>query len=270
MTKIENVIYDMMMTSTGTALGDSGFGERGRAWQRNKQDYPTLESIEASPIIEIEKPEQYYVLRLDGKFVRRDTTQKALQEYIAGDTRNYTIEKESLDSTDVDYTVSLYHHLTQSLEIDELCEAFNALPCDDWDSEKAYGISLAQEKWLNKHGLVIGNTWNSYNGESNLSQVIQGANVNLEGNESNFEYPEYILLQIHQGADVRGGYTDAKLFKVATEYFTTDPRVYGDIDGVPVSTTYDGVNLLSDVDGSEGEIVPVKPDSVIELYLSEY
>lgn len=277
MQKIQNTIYKMMMTSTGMAICDSGFGERGRAWQRNQQDYPTLASIEQSPEIETEKPEQYYTLKCDGDFVRRFTSEYDALVYLhkyqplscdLALKSGYSIEKETLNSTDVDFTVNIFHYLTQALELDETCEAFNALPCNEWDSDKAYGISEEQAQWLENHGLVIGYTWNSYNGESNLSQVLQGANVSY--NSSNFEYPEYILLQIHQGADVRGGYTDAKLFKVASEYFTTNPTVYGDIDGVPVSNSYDGVTLLSDGDQVQGEIVPVTPDSIINLYLSDY
>ena len=267
----------MMMTNTGAHMCDSGFGERGRAWQRNQMDYPTLESIEQSPVIDIEQPDQWYTLKKDGEFLRRFSSENDALAYLQkyqpmscelALKHGYSIEKETLDSRDVDYTVSLYHHLTQSLEIDETCERFNKLPCDDWDSEKAYGISEQQAQWLEKNGLVIGDTWNSYNYESNLSQVVQGANVTVDGDA--LEYPAYILLQIHQGADVRGGYTDAKLFKVAAEYFTTNPTVYGDIDGTPVSTMYDGITLLSDGDDVQGEPVPVTPDSVISLYLSEY
>lgn len=278
---IKETIYNMMMTSTGEAICDSGFGERGRAWQRNQIDFPTLASIEASPEIEIEQPEQYYTLKRDGQFVRRDTSEDNLLIYVqknysyswdwAKKHEKFTIEKETLDSTDIDFTVSVYHYLTQSLEIDDLSNKFNKLKCSDWDSKKAYGLSTSQEKWLEKHGLSFGDTWNSYNGESNLSQTLQGCNMHLVGNESNFEYPEYILLQLHQGADVRGGYTNAKLFKVASEYFTANPDVYGDIDGVPVSTSYDGNTLLNDGDElPQGESVPVTPDSIINLYLSIY
>ena len=39
-----------------------------------------------------------------------------------------------------------------------------------------------------------------------MSQILQGANLTI--NEEH-----YILIQIHGGADARGGYTDAKLFK---------------------------------------------------------
>lgn len=222
----------MMMTSTGMALCDSGFGERGRAWQRNRIDYPTIEILQAGEQVEFEKP---------------------LPTHMPS------------DSSDIDFVVNVYHHLVNSLTIDETCEAFNALPCENWNSEKAYGMSVEQEKWLEANGLVIGDTWNSYNGESCLSQTLQGANVNTIGDESNFEYPTYILLQLHQGADVRGGYTDAKLFRVATDsgYFDTNPTVYGTIDGIDVSTAYDGYSLTDE----NGKVVPVKSDSDITLYL---
>ena len=54
--------------------------------------------------------------------------------------------------------------------------------------------------------------WNTYNWGAAHSQVMQGNELTLEG-----EYGEekYLLLQIHGGADVRGGYTDARLFKLA-------------------------------------------------------
>ena len=39
-----------------------------------------------------------------------------------------------------------------------------------------------------------------------MSQILQGANIIIDEDE-------YVLIQIHNGADARGGYTDAKLFK---------------------------------------------------------
>lgn len=260
----------MMTTSTGEALCDSGFGERGRAWQRNQMDYPTLKSIEASPIIEVEQPQQWYTLKDGDKFIRRFTSENDALAYLQkyqplscelALKKGYVIEKETLDSTDINFTVNVYHHLVNSLSIDDTCQAFNALKCDEWNSDQAYGISKKQAKWLEKRGFTFGDTWNSYNGETNLSQVLQGCNMMLDGDS--LEYPTYMLLQIHQGADVRGGYTDAKLFKIECEYFTTNPTVYGTIDGAEVETSYDG-NTLRD---ENGETVPVTPTSNINLYI---
>ena len=35
----------------------------------------------------------------------------------------------------------------------------------------------------------------------------------MEGSNLTIDDEEYVLIQIHNGADARGGYTDAKLFK---------------------------------------------------------
>ena len=52
--------------------------------------------------------------------------------------------------------------------------------------------------------------FNTYNGESQLSQVLQGG---LFG----FKNKSFVVLQIHNGCDVRGGYTDARIFELADE-----------------------------------------------------
>lgn len=170
------------------------------------------------------------------------------------------------DNEDMTVTVSLFHYLTSSLSLDGLCDDFNALSCDEWNSD-VYGISEKQKEWLLSHNFKIGDSWNSYNGESNLSQTIQGANINIAGSESNFEYPKYVLLQIHQGCDVRGGYTDAKLFKIDVEYFTSNPNVYGNIDGQEVNNSYNGYSLT--VDCSEKKPI-ITEKSEVELFIAEY
>lgn len=122
------------------------------------------------------------------------------------------------------YTISVFHYLTKQLEIDGICEEFNGLPVENWDAENYYGVSAEGSKLLDKYNVEIGATFNSYNGESNLSQVIQGTYVSIAGNG-------YVVLQIHGGCDVRGGYTDAKLFRIDNDYeeFLAPEDVYGTI-----------------------------------------
>ena len=62
---------------------------------------------------------------------------------------------------------------------------------------------------------------NSFNEETALSQVIQYGY--FEVNEQVF-----ILLQIHNGSDVRGGYTEAVVFELENEYldYLTDGYIY--------------------------------------------
>lgn len=102
--------------------------------------------------------------------------------------------------------VSVYHYLSQ-LEIDSVCEAYNSMPCDNWDAEGVYGVSSEQWDWLNHHFAEVNvvHTFNTYNGLSDLSQILQGSWLKLDGDQ-------YVLLQIHGGCDARGGYTSAKLF----------------------------------------------------------
>lgn len=116
--------------------------------------------------------------------------------------------KVSIDE-DLEVTISVFHFLGR-LEVDQVCEQFNALACNSWDGDY-YGTSPSQCDWLHQRiGLhPMGESWNTYNNESFLSQGLQGVYLSFDN-----EAPDYLLVQVHQGADIRGGYTDAKLFKV--------------------------------------------------------
>jgi hypothetical protein len=86
------------------------------------------------------------------------------------------------------------------------------MPVEDWKSNDFYGVSIAGAEWLEMRGFnANGESFNTYNWASNHSQVLQGAELTRE---SEWGEEKYLLLQIHGGADVRGGYTDAKLFKL--------------------------------------------------------
>lgn len=161
------------------------------------------------------------------------------------------------NSKDIQYTISLFHYLTKSLLIDAICDDFNALKCKEWNSD-IYGISEKQKDWLFSNGFEFGESFNSYNYESNLSQVIQGTYLK-NGTD------HYILLQIHQGCDVRGGYTDAKLFLLSDEYLPLE-TVHGSIDGINVDNCYYGTSITDE----DGKPVPVTPKSTISLELMEY
>lgn len=137
----------------------------------------------------------------------------------------------------VEFTVSTYHHLCACLELDELCNEFNALGCGNWNSDKYYGIDSEQECWLDDRGFwPEGSTWNTYNWENSFDQILQGCNLERDGET-------YVLLQVHGGCDARSGYTDAKLFKMQDwmqDYFLRDdsrfdiPRSVAEKAGYPV------------------------------------
>ena len=135
----------------------------------------------------------------------------------------------------LDPTVSVFHKLTKVLEEDELCKEFNAMKVNKWDSEKYYGLSKEGEHFLFQNGFSAcenrAGVWNTYNFENCFSQVLQGCDL-----EGEYTCDNYVLLQIHQGADVRGGYTDAKLFLNTHDYTLIDDSCFFSIENKLVDT----------------------------------
>ena len=169
----KELVFSMLTENTGTHMLDSG-GDNGRMWQRNANKC----------VADFEnEPEELY--QYDQK------------------------------SNEIHRTVSVFHYLTHNLDIDAISFCFNELNTNakDWEADckedkaSIYGVSI--NAWLNlvtKNEVEVQRSWNTYNGDSDLSQILQGANLLI--NEEH-----YVLIQIHGGADARGGYTDAKLFK---------------------------------------------------------
>lgn len=230
MSNLKQFLYEQFKTNTGIALMDSG-GDSGRKWQQNATK--TIKDFDSEPEVSVDLDSWYF--------------------------------EHNKDTSDLVPTVSTWHYLNNTLELDGICYEFNSIPCNNWDSDAAYGLSTEGQEFLESKGYKILDAWNSYNYESNLDYILQGSGVILK-DSSNFEFPEYMLIQLHLGADVRGGYTDAKLYRIANDYFSTNPVVYGDIDGVAVSTGYNGYNLTND----SGEAVPINKNSKVNLYSGEY
>ena len=144
----------------------------------------------------------------------------------------------------IDLTVSVYHAISEVAEYhaegdrifhewansgDRVNEGW--LPLMEAFTEDIGGLGLYSD------GPPM--TINTYNGESNLSQVLQYTFFTLEEDTPITDYldlerPEdaepvvlaegaYVLLQIHGGCDVRGGYTQPRLFELTsyeeTEFF---------------------------------------------------
>lgn len=170
MNKTKKLIYEMLTECTGKHMCDSGF-DSGRHWQRNQKK--TIEDFQNEPEEHIYK---------EGDYIYRD--------------------------------LSVFHYLSE-LQLDNICNEFNKINtnCQDWDATTnddnfIYGVcSEAWHELTEFNDVTIKTTWNTCNGESDLTQCLQGSNITINDDE-------YILLQIHNGADVRGGYTDAKLFKL--------------------------------------------------------
>lgn len=216
-TQLETLLQAMLTENTGIHMMDSG-GENGRQWQRNAGK--TVQDFKNEPSV--------------------------------------TFDRDGVTSSkELSYTISAFHFLNATLDLDELCNKFNDLKMDNWDSE-IYGVSAKGAKLIEKMGFTVKDSFNTYNGESSLSTVLQGTRLEHENG-----IDEYVLLQIHGGADVRGGYTDAKLFHIkdVDQFLLED--VYGSIGDVMIDNRYNGVSL-TDEDGNDVEITQT---STIELFL---
>lgn len=174
---IKQTVAAMLTENTGTHMLDSG-GANGRAWQQNIGK--AVSDFEAEPTATAE----IWVREFNGKL-----------------------------TAEVLPCVSVFHLLTGgALELDDRCREFNAMPVENWGSDDFTGVSHEGAEFLELHGFKAnGQGFNTYNWAANHSQVMQGSELILE---NEFGDDRYILLQIHGGADVRGGYTDAKLFKL--------------------------------------------------------
>ena len=177
-TDTQKLVYAMLTENTGSHMLDSG-GAYGRNWSRNQAK--TIEDFNNEQPQAIEKSEW--------------------------------TDKDGKTHTEYERTVSIFHYLSE-LELDHLCVNFNArnTDCDNWDGDLAYGVSQAGADFLELIGMESKHQFNTYNGDSDLSQILQGAWLEDADGDT------YLLLQIHGGCDARGGYTDAKLFKTEDDW----------------------------------------------------
>lgn len=154
-------------------------------------------------------------------------------------------------------TVNVYRCLKSLLSEDRLCKEFNALPCEDWDSD-FYGCSADQQTWLRDQDFTpLGEAQNTYNWETNFSQIVQYQKFDRDGET-------YVLLQVHGGCDARSGYTDAKLFYLDSwdaDYFLLDDASFYLEPGqapnpfdFPISLDVYGSHVTAYHDGEEVDV----------------
>ncbi len=173
------VIASMLKQNTGKHFLDSGM-DNGRHWQQNqKRDF----SKEAQSTVEFRE--------YDGK-------------------------------PEVNVTHNVYHWLNSKLEFAPKMDAkFKRWANLEGNRDKsnlelmeAFVDRLKEKGQAQEDFGYYGSapmTVNTYNGEDLLSQVLQYTGFTTEEGE------DIILLQIHGGADVRGGYTNPRAFYVSEE-----------------------------------------------------
>jgi len=107
------------------------------------------------------------------------------------------------DDGHIQGTINIYHFLTERLVVDKLSNELTDVLNEPVPMRMAIEELidyLENKEWEKVYGE------NSYNRESLLSQVIQ-YDI-MESPEGDF----YVILQIHNGCDVRGGYTKPRVF----------------------------------------------------------
>jgi hypothetical protein len=113
---------------------------------------------------------------------------------------------------DIEVTINVYHFLKDRLTLSEkLDRKFKRFCNRPENADESYFALVAKfVDTLDASGLYGEGsplTVNTYNGEDLLSQVIQFTLFRLD-------HTDYVILQIHGGADVRGGYTTPRVFEV--------------------------------------------------------
>lgn len=154
--------------NSGKALCDSG-GENGRAWQQ-----PPIQHTQPAVSVEI--------------------------------YRGKTREGEAF--TDVSATIETAHYLAENFEIlSGVQDRFDAWAEDQPEGESWFELGQRfAEEVLGLHSQARDNI---YNGENDLSQVFVWEVFTPEEKPSDWLYAEgaLVVIHIHTGADVRGGYS---------------------------------------------------------------
>lgn len=123
-----------------------------------------------------------------------------------------------------DVTVSTFHYMRDRLRFHaDMDAAFREFAdTDEWEREPWLPIMKAWVTGVHDSDrysdLSEPRTWNTYNGEDYLSQVLQGVTFRHDGHT-------YAIVQTHNGCDVRGGYSSPRVFRVEcdmSEYFPYD------------------------------------------------
>lgn len=155
--------------------------------------------------------------------------------------------------------ISVFHYLTQEeMEIDGLCAWYNQeIIQQEWDCSEFYGVNESQKIRLEDNGFYTAissekhHYFNSYDWDTELSQTIQWTILQNDNGK------QYVLLQIHGGCDIRGGYTQARLFRLA----------YGCLPSRNIQGTYKEKEIYNQGRGSM--FYDMKNDEKIEMITKE-
>ena len=214
----ERKVAEMLLEDTGSSFLDSG-GAYGRAWQQARAHYlgqvVRNSAYSGTPLGPIPP-------------VVEDDVEVAAAMMLD--------EPSALIDSYGSLMINAFHFLVKTLDYDAALDAkyqrftrVHNYGKDKWDAEWGLPVVTAFTDQLARHGRV-GSMYdsdsgplsdNSYNSECSLSRTIQFTQFSVDNDYGTGFLPDgsYVLLQIHGGADVRGGYTDPVLFGCDFESF---------------------------------------------------
>lgn len=188
----KEILAGMLLTSTGRAAMDSG-DYYGRGWQR------------AQAAIQAATGKELPDIKVDEKTAYFDSLLPSIVEFS-------TYKNQSIE---INQSHNIFHWLSEKLEYcPEMDGMFNAYLETQKDSQSYLADIETFLTYFENASGIYGEgdpvSFNSYNEENLLSDTIQGTYFCIENGD-------YVLLQIHRGCDVRGGYTRPTAFKCTEE-----------------------------------------------------
>lgn len=202
-TKTQEILISMLKENTGRNMLDSG-GAYGRNWERNQE-------------------------------------REFLGEPVGSLKFSVFTDREGVEHLSLDSVLNVFSWLDERAEFEPYLQKkfdkFAQLP--KFEDEHWIPIMEAFANHIGGQGLYGDDSGpfvsNTYNGEDMLSQTLQFAYFEIEDSDDDkIDDGSYILLQIHGGCDVRGGYTDPKIFSVSIEEYSildnARATIYPEID----------------------------------------
>lgn len=185
-------LKEMLCENTGIHICDSG-GDSGRSWQQNRK-----KDISSQPRIEMTVYSKNGVMD---------------EFYCTINVYHFLMDKAGIELPDKDDKILKLWK--KWIAKDETKDMY-------WPQTMEEFKDFCQENKIDLTGLYgegsPGGVTNTYNNEDSVSQILQYLY---------FEYDDqpYALIQIHNGCDARGGYTDPELFKLNNDcglFFNND------------------------------------------------
>ena len=196
------MIRNMMLENTGKALGDSG-GVYGRHWQRNNEN--GINTDELSPIDfyldednkEIHLSQTVNIYDFLTKHLDRSDRAINIENILYKVCNNEDISVYSIWEVEDLFKNDFLSNYVYDNYFDETIDDYtDDYYLEDIPSELSPSPYFRDFEWIN-----------TYNGDEYVSQTLQFMCFTDS-------YNDYVLLQIHGGCDVRGGYTAPRVFEI--------------------------------------------------------